>query len=56
MFAPLRWALHDLRKFMLLTPEKRQLYLQRPDADFTRHRSLSFARTAVLVLGLLKKA
>ncbi|MBL7791198.1 MAG: hypothetical protein JNK77_02655 [Saprospiraceae bacterium] len=56
MYAPLRWAIGDLRKFFVLDIVKRGLYLLNPERDFTRNRKLSFRRTAALVLGLLKKA
>lgn len=56
MYAPLRWAIGDLRKFFELDDMKRGLYLLDPARNFTRYRKLSFRRTAALVLGLLKKA
>ena len=39
-----------------LTEEKRAIYLNRPEQDFTRHRKLDFGTTVGLILGLLKKA
>jgi len=56
MLAAFRWALKDLRSFLVLDAEKRQRYLIDPQRNFTRRRSLTFERTAALVLSLLKKA
>lgn len=56
MYKSLRWALNDLRKLLQLDQAKRQKYLFHPERHFTRKRLLPFARTALLVLSLLKKA
>lgn len=56
MYAPLRWAIRDIRKFFVLTDKERQLYLVDPLRNFTRNRLLSFPRTAAIILSLLKKA
>lgn len=56
MYASLRWALHDLRSFFQLDEEQRRRYIVDADRHFTRRRQLTFERTAVLVLSLLKKA
>jgi hypothetical protein len=56
MYHPLRWAIRDIRSFLRLDLTKREQYLVSPARNFTRKRCLTFDRTAVLVLGLLKKA
>lgn len=55
MYQPLRWALQDLRRLLRLDDTAREKYIVDPTRHFTRQRTLTFARTAVLVLGLLKK-
>ncbi len=51
----LRYAVKAIRNFFVLSNDKRQQYLGDPKRDFTRNRLLNFERTAILVLGLLKK-
>ena len=50
----LRWACQDLRRFLQLDEANRQQFLYAPATAFTRCRQLTFERTAVLVLSLLK--
>ena len=51
----LRWACQDLRRFLQLDEANRQQFLYATATAFTRCRQLTFERTAVLVLSLLKK-
>jgi len=47
--------LNGLRQFTKLDANKRLLYLEKPDRDFTRKSPLSFARTVSLVTSLLRR-
>jgi len=47
--------LNGLRKFTELNQEKRSLYLEHPDRDFTRDSPLTFARTVALITSLLRR-
>jgi len=47
--------LNGLRKFTKLDQDKRSLYLEHPNSDFTRNSPLSFARTVALITSLLRR-
>jgi hypothetical protein len=52
MYAPLRWAIRDIRNCFVLNGAARQQYLLDPQRHFTRKRHLTFERTAALVFSL----